>query len=72
MVDFNISIDVSQMMEAFSDSRVGMVGSLGVNILNDTLLNAGIDFAYGVDDLVTPYSQYVGAGTTLPVNIFSC
>jgi hypothetical protein len=52
------------MLASFKDSSVGMVGGSVENMMNNTLLNAGIDFAYANQDAIIPFARYIGAGLT--------
>lgn len=50
------------MLASFTSGEVGMVGGISIHNENDTLLDAGIDFAYAAKDAVTPFARYIGAG----------
>lgn len=57
------------MIDSFNNEEVGMVGGISINSEDNTLLNAGIDFAYSSKDAVTPFSRYIGAGKNIKTKL---
>ena len=47
------------------DTEVGMMGGVVENMLNNTLLNAGLDFAYGPQDSVIPFARFITSSNRL-------
>jgi glycosyltransferase involved in cell wall biosynthesis len=66
-LDIDLLLDVPKMLSHFKkDSKVGIVGGSVENIINNTLINAGIDFAYAIQDAVIPFARFIGAGVHYP------
>eukprot|EP00026_Physarum_polycephalum_P002423 Phypoly_transcript_02429.p1 GENE.Phypoly_transcript_02429~~Phypoly_transcript_02429.p1 ORF type:complete len:844 (+),score=95.77 Phypoly_transcript_02429:69-2600(+) len=67
MLDIDLLLDVPKMLASFTkDPSVGIVGGSVENLTNNTLLNAGIDFAYANQDSVIPFARFIGAGLHFP------
>lgn len=56
-----MTVDLPKILAAFADQKVAMAGITSVDIAEGTILNAGINFAYGANDYVSPFSRFVGA-----------